>query len=105
MSCKCFKRPIHPPECYSKCVGRYLKYVTARELILVFEFNPRLANELFTISSNDKLETLEDFLLEIEEVSDREFISNKFKELSDEEWLWIQTTLKNRYEASQVVMI
>lgn len=105
MDCNCFKRPFEPPiGCLSKCVGKFLKYAKPHELIQYFNFEEDLAQELFEISSNDDLETLEDFLLELPDNFNPDFVIINFRNISEEGWEWIRTTLKNRIESEQLVM-
>lgn len=105
MDCNCFKRPFEPPKgCLSKCVGKFIKYAKPNELIQYFNFEEELAEELFEISSNDDLQSLEDFLSELPENFDHDLVITNFQNISEEGWEWIRSTLKNRIESEQFVI-
>lgn len=103
LKCNCFTRPFEPPKgCHEYCVAMILRYAKPNELVDYFYFDNELADKLFEITSNDKLNNLKDFSEYLEE-DEFEITSKKFKNIDDRGWDWIEKTLKMRIESEMFV--
>jgi hypothetical protein len=101
--CRCWIRPFEPSiPCFECCTAKLLLYTKPPELQQYFDIPAELSEKIFEITSTDKFNVLSDFKPFLTDY-EFEILSLKLKSISEEGWNWIQTVLKEKIEAEELV--
>lgn len=103
--CKCWKVPFEPPSgCYDYCTGQILRLAKPYELEEYFNIKPALAEKIFELTSNERLNNLSDFK---EFLGDDEYneINIQLSNMNQKGIAWIRRTFKKSVESEDNVRV